>query len=80
MHAYTWFALVMGFTWVFSLFHVDVLDGFNAPAAATNLSCRKMAVVPPVNAAGAGAASAGAGAAVAAAASFDLNMAVYDPG
>ena len=80
MHAYTWFALVMGFTWVFSLFHVDVLDGFNAPAAATNLSCRNMAVVPPVNAAGAGAASAGAGAAVAAAASFDLNMAVYDPG
>jgi len=50
-----------------------VLDGFNAPAAATNLSCRNMAVVPPVNAAG-------AGAAVAAAASFDLNMAVYDPG
>ena len=36
MHAYTWFVLVMGFTWVFSLFHVDVLDGFNAPAAATN--------------------------------------------
>jgi len=59
-----------------------VLDGFNAPAAATNLSCRNMAAMPPVNAAGAGAGatSAGAGAAVAAAASFDLNMAVYDPG